>query len=559
MDLVKVAKEVHHAAVEVENPAAARLAHSAVRSAVRQSFHLVVLGEFNRGKSSLINALLQRDVLPTDVLPTTALLHVVESGTEEACDVVYTDGRVEHLGIDGLPFLASISPDKAATVRYVSVQLPGVPLLDQGVVLIDTPGVNDLRDTRAEITVNILPYADAAIFVLDPAAPLTRSEADFLTSRVLESHIDSILFVLGKADRLDSEELEEALAGAESRLRAVLKRPVTVIPVSPRDMRQNRNGSDLLLAELAALIETSRESADLRNQRRLQTAGSLLQSGADSRKAVYAMDANRRRQVQSQAEHQMAVARGRFDLLLASIERVGEATLQKMLDRSLDLFERNLKHMLLDQINLHQGDFHHLQTQLIPSLIQKEFRMLGERLEVQVTQYTNSFQQHTAQEYSRHFGDSAAAFLTQRCGLPEWQTQEASLSDSAKVQHWAHYAISGAGVVAAHFIPLALFASTHLGALATEIFGAKARQELTETLPEHLHDGVEHYRDEVHRTVHAWFHDFKSALREYYATQMTQVRDAVAEPVDSKEALQAVEVLQSRVAGWNAALGAGRA
>jgi len=63
-------------------------------------FNVAVLGQFKRGKSTLINALLGRSLLPTDVAPLTSTITIVEHGKEETARVLYADGRREFVGVE---------------------------------------------------------------------------------------------------------------------------------------------------------------------------------------------------------------------------------------------------------------------------------------------------------------------------------------------------------------------------------------------------------------------------------------------------------------------------
>ncbi len=197
-----------------------------------ERFTVVVLGEFNHGKSTFINALLGAPVLPTGITPTTAVLAHVTHGARAGATLVGEDGArkpiaVEALGdwltVDGAAKRADqvnqLKKDgkgngESTTFHHVELTQPAA-LLENQLTIVDTPGVNDINEQRAEITYGYLPRADAAVFLLDATQILTASERQFLEERILRSTRDRLLFVVAKTDLLDEAELAETLAFAK--------------------------------------------------------------------------------------------------------------------------------------------------------------------------------------------------------------------------------------------------------------------------------------------------------------------------------------------------------
>ena len=109
-------------------------------------------------------------------------------------------------------------------VEYVEVGYPREILKDRS-TLVDTPGVNDLNEQRAEITYGYIPRADAVLFLLDGAQVLKQPSARSSSSASCARSRDKLIFVLGKMDMLAPDEREEALAYCREHLGAD-RRPI---------------------------------------------------------------------------------------------------------------------------------------------------------------------------------------------------------------------------------------------------------------------------------------------------------------------------------------------
>jgi small GTP-binding protein len=201
-----------------------------------ERFSIVVLGEFNHGKSTFINALLGEAILPVGITPTTAVLAHIKHGKKLQAHAVLENGKRK--AIDGAKLAEWLTVEGEATrkkdepLAYVEITHPSAFLQDS-VTIVDTPGVNDINDQRAEITYGYVPRADAVIFLLDAGQILTASERQFLEERILRSSRDRLVFVVTKADVLEPAELEEALSFARRHLAAIVAEPV-VFPVSAK-------------------------------------------------------------------------------------------------------------------------------------------------------------------------------------------------------------------------------------------------------------------------------------------------------------------------------------
>lgn len=163
-----------------------------------EHFEVAIVGEFKRGKSTLINALLGQEVLPADVLPATATLNRVTYSTEPYVQVEYKNGDSERVEIDRLEEyvtkLTSESERKAETVKEATVYYD-TEFCRNNVDIIDTPGLND-DDQMTNVTMSIIPKIDAAVFVISANSPFSQFEKEFLEKKMLTSDVGRIIFVV---------------------------------------------------------------------------------------------------------------------------------------------------------------------------------------------------------------------------------------------------------------------------------------------------------------------------------------------------------------------------
>lgn len=177
------------------------------RLANRQ-FRVLVVGEAKRGKSTFINALIERDVLPTGVLPVTALVTTLQRGTPERVVVAYMDGRTEERQLDELSRFVSesLNPENRLGVESVLVVVDA-PILEGGLQLVDTPGTGSVFAHNTHAAEAGLDDVDAAVFVLTADPPISAAEADLL--RLVQQRAQFLMFVLNKVDYLPPLEVEK--------------------------------------------------------------------------------------------------------------------------------------------------------------------------------------------------------------------------------------------------------------------------------------------------------------------------------------------------------------
>jgi GTPase SAR1 family protein len=199
-------------------------------------FRLMILGDMKRGKSTFLNALLGEKLLPSDVNPCTAIMTVLRYGNEKKVTIYFNNGTSpEKIDFEMFKRLYTIDPSEAKrlekekqlafpTIDYAVVEYP-LPLLERGIEIIDSPGLND-TEARNEISLNYINNCHAILFVLSATQPCTLAERRYLEN-YLKNRGLTVFFLINAWDRirdslLDPDDLE-TVRETEERVRKVFR------------------------------------------------------------------------------------------------------------------------------------------------------------------------------------------------------------------------------------------------------------------------------------------------------------------------------------------------
>lgn len=342
-----------------------------------ERFNLVVLGEFNHGKSTFVNALLGAEVLPTGITPTTAAINHVVFADKPRARAVLEDGKEVAVPMKALSDWVTVEGRHASEVRFVEVGYPA-EILREKVTLVDTPGVNDLNEQRAEVTYGYVPRADAVIFLLDAGQALKESERAFLASRVLARSRDRMIFVIGKTDLLSEKELGDVSTYVAEHLARLVDEPPIFAVSARRHLAGDAaaGGMAPLFTYLGRFLQDDRGRILLDNAAGdgLATAGYLKQNlGLKRRTLVLSLEELEERVTRARA--QIQETQENLAKLHGRIEAEAEAV-KAQIRLDLEQFAARFTAALPKQIDAADpGDL----KRYLPLFIQDKFKEWAER------------------------------------------------------------------------------------------------------------------------------------------------------------------------------------
>ncbi len=264
--LLELLGEIHQLAEDRKNEQVAQGIAELKDKLEKNAFYLVVLGQFKRGKSTMVNSLLGTRILPTSVVPLTSIVTVLYYGPEEMVEVIFEDGRRQRIGRDELADFVTEkgNPGNQKGVGRVEIAYPS-EYLKGGVHIIDTPGVGSIFENNTQVTYDFLPKVDAALFLFNVDPPISQSELDFLGD--VKQYVSKIFFVQNKVDYLDEEERQESMAFSREVIKKALETDsVEIHPLSAKLALEGKLNGDREKLEASYLPELDRVLGDFLNR-----------------------------------------------------------------------------------------------------------------------------------------------------------------------------------------------------------------------------------------------------------------------------------------------------
>lgn len=195
---------------------------------------IAILGQFKAGKSSFINSIIDKPVLPVGAIPVTTVITRLMYGENEGAIVTFLDNRQLCVNLDQIEFFISEAknPANEKNVEVVDIQLPGLQSYE-GLRLVDTPGLGSVFKYNTEISQGWLPEVGMAIVAISADRPL--SENDLTLVRDLAEHTPKVILLLTKVDLLSPEQRKEVVQFFKTTLKRELNRDFSVLLYSAID------------------------------------------------------------------------------------------------------------------------------------------------------------------------------------------------------------------------------------------------------------------------------------------------------------------------------------
>jgi len=235
-------------------------AHELAARVSEGRFYVACVGQFKRGKSTLLNALVGHEVVPTGFIPVTAVPTVIRFGDALHARIRMRDGSWQDVAMPDLKEYVTeeLNPENKKAVDGAEVFVPS-PLLSSGMCFVDTPGLGSVFTGNTATTQAFIPHIDAALVVVGADPPIAGEELALVES--IGAQVQDLILVINKADRTSDPERAAAVKFTRTVLEKRLHRPMgEVFEVSAAERMENRGPLrdwEKLLTSLHCLVEDS--------------------------------------------------------------------------------------------------------------------------------------------------------------------------------------------------------------------------------------------------------------------------------------------------------------
>lgn len=199
----------------------------------RRELIISVIGQFKRGKSSLINALLEDDILPVGIIPLTTAVTEIRQGDNFRGVAQFIDGSECEIKRNELSDYISEqkNPNNQKEVTAVKLWTEFTPF-GSGITLVDTPGVGSIHQHNTQTSQTYIEKSDVVLFLLSVDSPVSETERNFLLEA--REHAAKFYFAVNKTDTISKEDLREFLSYCQDVLSQSIGTSVDLYPVSAK-------------------------------------------------------------------------------------------------------------------------------------------------------------------------------------------------------------------------------------------------------------------------------------------------------------------------------------
>ncbi|CAN5378912.1 hypothetical protein BH11CYA1_BH11CYA1_22720 [soil metagenome] len=374
--LIQVASILSELGIERKEPALAKRASDFCQKVESATFNLAVVGEFKRGKSTLVNALIGANLLPMAVIPLTSIATIISFADATKIIVKFANNKTIEISENNLINYVTEggNPNNEKLVSSVAIEF-SASLLKDGVRLIDTPGIGSAFQQNTNTTYDYLPEIDAAIFLFSADQPASQVELAFLKD--VNGFAPKTFLVQNKIDHLSPDELEQSLNYLRQTVSAHFQGDAKIYPISAKlalarklnarlniKTAENNDGFDFLEKEIVDFLvngkaQTLIKSSSQRLAKEIASTKRLLELEQHSRQLplsalqeaikAFAVAADSIRQEQSDAEF---IIKGEADNLVRDIGKDLSAFVETRQNSVID----SINHAIASNENLGKAD-----------------------------------------------------------------------------------------------------------------------------------------------------------------------------------------------------------
>jgi len=230
---------------------------TSIKKRLYGTFNIVIIGDFKRGKSTLINAIIGENIAPTAVTPETVTINKISYSETPGAEAILKNGKKVLLSYNELnrKAIEDITKQLPAEIDFIDIKSDAEILKE--ISVIDTPGVGDLLKAFDQKVADYLVNADAIIYVISARSPLSISEQAFLSSAVLPQNFSRIFAVVNMTDTLETPENIQKITDLMSERISTISSDISLFMLSALDELCRKKELKRPEPELANLLETN--------------------------------------------------------------------------------------------------------------------------------------------------------------------------------------------------------------------------------------------------------------------------------------------------------------
>ena len=231
----------------------------------KEPMKVAITGQFSSGKSTFLNALMAKNILPTGITPVTSKVNYIRYGDELKIRVKYKDGRDEYHDVEHISRFTD-QRHGVEDIDYLTLYSPLNMLKD--IVFVDTPGLNSLAHTDTQTTIKVLNEVDGIIWLtlLDNAGKMSEER---VLKRYLSKYKNKSLCVLNQKDKFSKDEVKKSVAYVKKSFSQFFSE---VVPISAKQALKSRSSDKIVLMDEA--LDEFIKALHVELQKNLQTDNS---------------------------------------------------------------------------------------------------------------------------------------------------------------------------------------------------------------------------------------------------------------------------------------------